>query len=202
LRLETASINTQHPANTECPTFKGSGEVPQHGGLRKKSCPRRSRGQGARYCRLRAAAELPRTLGWVGQGCPEFSQSVHGCVAGYSTLLIVYEFSTMVRHSPGELRWRKPALGAAPCTPHGGGGGALHFFPRVDPIDSVLAPGHGQLGSGSPEPWPQPRRWTPATAASANPGGEVVGHGRSLARGSGETHVRGSDCKPQRLSCS
>jgi hypothetical protein len=27
-----------HPANTECPACKGSGQVDQHGGLRQKSC--------------------------------------------------------------------------------------------------------------------------------------------------------------------
>jgi hypothetical protein len=40
LQLETASVHTLHPANTECLECKGSGEVDQHGGLRKKSCPR------------------------------------------------------------------------------------------------------------------------------------------------------------------
>lgn len=29
-----------HAANTDCPECKGKGEVPQHGGLRQKSCPR------------------------------------------------------------------------------------------------------------------------------------------------------------------
>jgi uncharacterized membrane protein YfcA len=33
-------VHTLHPANTECPMCKGSGQVPQHGGLRQKSCPR------------------------------------------------------------------------------------------------------------------------------------------------------------------
>jgi hypothetical protein len=27
-----------HPANTECPDCKGTGQVNQHGGLRQKSC--------------------------------------------------------------------------------------------------------------------------------------------------------------------
>jgi hypothetical protein len=40
LQLEASSVHTLHPANTECPTCKGSGNVPMHGGLRQKSCPR------------------------------------------------------------------------------------------------------------------------------------------------------------------
>ena len=40
LQLETATVHALHPANTECPTCKGKAEVPQHGGLRMKTCPR------------------------------------------------------------------------------------------------------------------------------------------------------------------
>src|SRR5215467_6832252 len=40
LQLEAASVHMLHPANTECPTCKGKAEVPQHGGLRMKTCPR------------------------------------------------------------------------------------------------------------------------------------------------------------------
>jgi len=32
------SVRALHPANTDCPECKGKGEVPQHGGLRQKSC--------------------------------------------------------------------------------------------------------------------------------------------------------------------
>ena len=37
LQLEAATVHALHPANTECPTCKGKGEVPQHGGLRQKN---------------------------------------------------------------------------------------------------------------------------------------------------------------------
>jgi hypothetical protein len=41
LQLETAvGMYALHPAKTECPQCKGSGDVPQHGGLRQKTCPR------------------------------------------------------------------------------------------------------------------------------------------------------------------
>jgi hypothetical protein len=40
LQLEATRIQELHPANTNCPECKGKGEVPQHGGLRQKTCPR------------------------------------------------------------------------------------------------------------------------------------------------------------------
>jgi hypothetical protein len=41
LALETASVHTLHPANTECPECKGTGQVDQHGGLRQGGMKRR-----------------------------------------------------------------------------------------------------------------------------------------------------------------
>jgi hypothetical protein len=38
LALENATAHALHPANTECPDCKGTGQVDQHGGLRQKSC--------------------------------------------------------------------------------------------------------------------------------------------------------------------
>jgi hypothetical protein len=39
LQLETVGgTHGLHPANVECPDCKGTGQVDQHGGLRKKSC--------------------------------------------------------------------------------------------------------------------------------------------------------------------
>jgi hypothetical protein len=40
LQLEAVSLHGLYPANTGCSTCKGSGTVPQHGGLRQKTCPR------------------------------------------------------------------------------------------------------------------------------------------------------------------
>jgi len=40
LQLEAARAQELHPANTDCPQCNGKGEVPQHGGLRQKTCPR------------------------------------------------------------------------------------------------------------------------------------------------------------------
>jgi hypothetical protein len=41
LQLETTKgAHGLHPANSECPECKGTGEVDQHGGLRKRSCLR------------------------------------------------------------------------------------------------------------------------------------------------------------------
>jgi hypothetical protein len=40
LELESGGTRAPHPANNECPEYKGKGEVPQpHGGLRQKTCP-------------------------------------------------------------------------------------------------------------------------------------------------------------------
>jgi len=41
LQLETVTkVHALHPANTDCPQCNGKGEVPQHGGLRQKTCTR------------------------------------------------------------------------------------------------------------------------------------------------------------------
>jgi hypothetical protein len=41
LQLETVTkIHVLHPSNNDCSECKGKGEVPQHGGLRQKTCPR------------------------------------------------------------------------------------------------------------------------------------------------------------------
>jgi RecJ-like exonuclease len=40
LQLEAADLRARAQANTDCPECKGKGEVPQHGGLRQKTCPR------------------------------------------------------------------------------------------------------------------------------------------------------------------
>jgi len=40
LQLEAPKVAGLHPANVDCPECKGTGQVDQHGGLRKKTCPR------------------------------------------------------------------------------------------------------------------------------------------------------------------
>jgi hypothetical protein len=41
LSLEAATgVHALHPANTHCPTCKGTGRVPMHHGLRDKACPK------------------------------------------------------------------------------------------------------------------------------------------------------------------
>ena len=40
LQLEATRAQELHPANTDCPECRRKGEVPQHSGLRQKTCPR------------------------------------------------------------------------------------------------------------------------------------------------------------------
>jgi hypothetical protein len=40
LQLEAPKAASLHLANVDCPQCQGSGNVPMHGGLRQKSCPR------------------------------------------------------------------------------------------------------------------------------------------------------------------
>ena len=41
LQLETVTkVHALHPADNDCPECNWKGEVPQHGGLRQKTCPR------------------------------------------------------------------------------------------------------------------------------------------------------------------
>ena len=39
-KLQLETVVGMHPANTDCPTCQGKGQVPMHGGLRDKECPR------------------------------------------------------------------------------------------------------------------------------------------------------------------
>ena len=40
LEMTPGALHGAQPANTECPQCHGDGHVPQHGGLRQKTCPR------------------------------------------------------------------------------------------------------------------------------------------------------------------